>query len=66
MPKCRICGKPIVSASAEHDECRRELRKRLAAEVCAYHCKMAVICQDQQRLKEVYCAACALQKLIDS
>lgn len=65
MANCKFCGQPVVSATVAHDECRRAEAQKLADDVCAYRCKMAVICGDKERLKDRHCAVCALPKLVE-
>ena len=54
----------MAAVTVAHDECRQAEAQRLADEVCAYRCKMAVICNDKDRLEDRHCATCALPKLV--
>ena len=64
MANCKFCGQPVAAVTVAHDECRQAEAQRLADEVCAYRCKMAVICNDKERLEDRHCASCALPKLV--
>lgn len=64
VPNCKICGQPVEAVTVAHDECRRKEAQRLADNVCAYRCKMAVICEDRDALIERHCVTCDLPKLV--
>lgn len=63
MPKCKICGNPVVSTPVVHPECWQEWAEERTKAVCDYACKWAVICEDPQRLRAVHCEICGLKKL---
>ena len=64
MANCKFCGQPVAAVTVAHDECRQAEAQRLADQVCAYRCKMAVLCGDKERLEDIHCASCALPKLV--
>ena len=65
MANCRICGKPVWTATVMHDKCwKREVR--LAASVfCAGYCRWPYEIKDDDALAEK-CGSCPLVNLVNA
>ena len=62
---CKICRKPISSASMYHDECLNQAVETAASEICDSLCKYHAMYDDQDRLERELCSSCALVKLLE-
>lgn len=62
---CKICRKPISSASMYHDECLDQAIESAVSEICDNRCKYPAMYDDQDRLESERCAHCALVKLLE-
>jgi len=63
MANCRICGKPVLTATVRHAACWEREAERLAEEFCDGYCRWMRECTEEDELEEK-CSKCPLEKMI--
>lgn len=61
MAHCKACGRPATAALVIHQDCLEEI----VSQMCDYYCKWPYVCQSSERLNDVHCERCPLNKLLE-
>ena len=62
MPRCKICGKPVSSATVIHGECLEQLISGVKCEMCDNFCRWPHEARTQEELDAI-CKHCPLDLL---
>ena len=65
MPKCKICGKPVVAANVFHSACWEREANKMAEEFCDNYCRFPLESTNEEELHEQHCDSCPLVKLLN-
>lgn len=63
MPKCKICGKDVITGEVVHSACRETETHKLMDTVCDKYCKYPEICADVEALDR-HCDKCKVAELL--
>lgn len=65
MANCKICDRPVVAGPVMHSECLEQLVTEAAEQFCDSYCRGPVECISTEKLREMYCANCPMERLME-